>query len=86
MTSLPNTIDDIVSICEAEVSKRVTQGGYLHERSRVHDITHAVLEAAGIKIADDGKTLIYPSTSGTNAHRYQPPVQRNVRSYGRRRR
>ena len=77
--SLPKTIDEVVNTCGIEVARRVLQTGYIHESSRTRDIAQAVLEAAGIKIDDDGTTLIYPSTVGTAVPRYQIPDQRNGR-------
>lgn len=82
--SLPKTIEDVVNACGDEVTHRVGQVGYLHERSRTRDIAEAVLEAAGIKV-EPGGGLIYPSTTGTNTPRYQVPEQRNVRIRGGRR-
>jgi hypothetical protein len=83
--SLPQTIEDVVNACTGEVERRVVQVGYIRERSRTRDIAQAVLEAAGIRIDDDGKTLIYPSTVGTSTPRYQVARQRNARWKGQRR-
>jgi hypothetical protein len=51
----------------------------------VHELVMSTLMSAGIKIDEaDDKTLIYPSTVGTNTPRYQVEEQRNPRWKGRR--
>lgn len=72
---LPKTVQDIVGRSE------LSAYAWWPDRDR---FVVSVLEAAGIKIADDGQTLIYPSTQGTNTPRYQVAEQRNVRFRGRR--
>ncbi|HEY6827360.1 MAG TPA: hypothetical protein VI259_10895 [Gemmatimonadaceae bacterium] len=71
---LPKTIHDVWTAIPERL--RPDDSGYVRD----------VLLAAGIKIDDDGKTLIYPSTQGTDTPRYQIQEQRNIRSRGARRR
>lgn len=78
---LPKTVNDIVNQVDLHPYADALRDGVDYIR-----IVTTVLEAAGIKIADDGKTLIYPSTQGTDTPRYQIQEQRNIRSRGARRR
>ena len=76
--SLPKTVEEVI------VKSRV-QTLVCDTAPCIDGIVGAVLLAAGIKIDDDGKTLIYPSTTGTDTPRYQVAEQRNVRFRGKRR-
>lgn len=71
--SLPETFNEIV------------QNPRMFGRNLDDNDVHVVLELAGIKIDDDGQTLIYPSTVGTNTPRYQVEESRHARWKGRKR-
>jgi len=85
--SLPKTLKEVV--VASRITTQLEAAGFvvrteLDTAPLVDLLVMNVLEAAGVKVDHDGKTLIYPSTQGTNTPRYQVPEQRNARFRGRR--
>jgi len=91
--SLPKTVHEVVERWHAQAAEQIAD---LQRTcpdvmipTTVEDINfdaivRSVLVLVCIKVDDDGQTLIYPSTVGTNTPRYQVEESRHARWKGRR--